>query len=232
MPPTTRTILATLLFGKHSIWTPFFFGISLSWLQHAWHQTGCRCGPENLLLLRTLSRTELATIKPETSRPAERELSLHLYIWLAWTSAWLYWLKRSSPLSMSVPWYVLWLSWVSIGTLAESLILGRSWTTEMPASSKPIWTSNLTTMSPIDTGLCDLASQDAPNISAIAKRPNVDRSMLSRRWRGKTGSWEQHIDSMSLLTKQQQKNPVCKRAKGGSKGREPSAKEANTRARE
>ncbi|KIX04029.1 uncharacterized protein Z518_07582 [Rhinocladiella mackenziei CBS 650.93] len=53
-----------------------------------------------------------------------------------------------------------------------------------------------------------VASQDAPNIAATAKRHNVDRSTLSRRWRRKTGSWEDHVDSMSLLTKQQQKNLV------------------------
>ena len=60
----------------------------------------------------------------------------------------------------------------------------------------------------IDAAICDLESQDAPNITATAKRHNVDRSTLSRRWRGKTSSREDHIDSISLLTKQQQKNLI------------------------
>src|SRR4051812_2355000 len=63
-------------------------------------------------------------------------------------------------------------------------------------------------MQPIDAAINDLASQEAPNIAATAKRHNVNRSTLSRRWRGKIGSWEDYVDSMSLLTKQQQKNLV------------------------
>ena len=63
-------------------------------------------------------------------------------------------------------------------------------------------------MGSIDAAIDDLASQSAPNIAATATKHDVDRSTLSRRWRGKTGSREDHVDSMSLLTKQQQKNLV------------------------
>jgi len=55
-------------------------------------------------------------------------------------------------------------------------------------------------MSPIDAAISDLASQDAPNIAATAKKYGINRSTLSRRWRGKTGSLKDHIDSISLLT--------------------------------
>jgi hypothetical protein len=64
-------------------------------------------------------------------------------------------------------------------------------------------------MRPIDAAISDLASQDVPNIRATAEKHHVNRSTLSRRWRRKTGSWEDHIDSMWLLTKQQQKNLVA-----------------------
>ena len=64
-------------------------------------------------------------------------------------------------------------------------------------------------MGSIEDAIRDLASQDTPNIAATARRHNVERSTLSRRWRGKTASWEDHVDSVSLLTKKEQKNPVA-----------------------
>jgi hypothetical protein len=63
-------------------------------------------------------------------------------------------------------------------------------------------------MGSIQDAISDLESQEFPNIAATAKKHHVNRSTLSRRWRGETGSLEDHIDSVSLLTKQQQKNLV------------------------
>lgn len=63
-------------------------------------------------------------------------------------------------------------------------------------------------MDSIEAALRALALQDKPNISATAKLHGVDRTTLSRRWRGKTNGRDQYIDSVSLLTKQQQKNLV------------------------
>jgi len=63
-------------------------------------------------------------------------------------------------------------------------------------------------MEPIDAALRDLALQDKRNISEIAGSHDVHRSTLSRRWRGKTKGRDHQIDSVSLLTKQEQKNLV------------------------
>ena len=63
-------------------------------------------------------------------------------------------------------------------------------------------------MGSIEDAIEDLESQDVPNIADTARRYGVNRSTLSRRWRGQTGSREDYYDSVSLLTKQQQKNLV------------------------
>ena len=63
-------------------------------------------------------------------------------------------------------------------------------------------------MSSIEAALRDLALEDKPNITTIAESHTVHRSTLSRRWRGKTKGRDQYIDSVSLLTKQEQKNLV------------------------
>ena len=63
-------------------------------------------------------------------------------------------------------------------------------------------------MEPIDAALRDLALQDKRNITEIPKSHNVHRSTLSRRWRDKTKGRDHQIDSVLLLTKQEQKNLV------------------------
>ena len=63
-------------------------------------------------------------------------------------------------------------------------------------------------MSSIEAALRDLALEDKPNITTIAESHTVHRSTLSRRWRGKIKGRDQYIDSILLLTKQEQKNLV------------------------
>ena len=63
-------------------------------------------------------------------------------------------------------------------------------------------------MGSIEAAFPALALQDKPNISTTAKLHSADRTTLSRRWRGKTKRRDRYIDSVLLLTKQQQKNLV------------------------
>ncbi|KAF2176049.1 DDE-domain-containing protein [Zopfia rhizophila CBS 207.26] len=63
-------------------------------------------------------------------------------------------------------------------------------------------------MNAIEAALADLESQDRPNYSATAKKYNVDRSTLSRRHRGVTVSREGYIESISILTKEQENNLI------------------------
>lgn len=59
-------------------------------------------------------------------------------------------------------------------------------------------------MEPIEAAIQDLSSQEAPNIKATAKKWNVDRTTLSRRWRGVTGSRAEANENLQLLNNQQE----------------------------
>ena len=63
-------------------------------------------------------------------------------------------------------------------------------------------------MSAIELAINDLKSQKAPNITATAKKYEVNRCTLSRRFRGKTGSKADGIEIKSLLNKQQEKTLI------------------------
>ena len=63
-------------------------------------------------------------------------------------------------------------------------------------------------MDSIEAALADLALQEAPNYGATAKKYGCDRSTLSRRHRGVTGSKTDARSSKSLLSIQQQKTLV------------------------
>ena len=56
-------------------------------------------------------------------------------------------------------------------------------------------------MSAIELAINNLKSQKAPNITATAKKYEVNRYILSRRFRGKTGSKADGIEIKSLLNK-------------------------------
>ncbi len=45
-------------------------------------------------------------------------------------------------------------------------------------------------MSPMEAALADLESQESPNYTATVKKHSVDRSTLSRRYRGIRGTKE------------------------------------------
>jgi hypothetical protein len=57
-----------------------------------------------------------------------------------------------------------------------------------------------TTMSSIEAALAAIASQKKPDYTAAAKKYGVDRSTLSRRHRGVTGSRADATNSKSLLS--------------------------------
>jgi hypothetical protein len=59
-------------------------------------------------------------------------------------------------------------------------------------------------MAPIDDALKALGSQESPNYTEIAKIYNVNRSTLSKRHRGVTGSKRDANERNSLLSYQQQ----------------------------
>ena len=48
----------------------------------------------------------------------------------------------------------------------------------------------------IDEAIADLETQDRPNIAATAKKYRVDRTTLSRRFRGKTGTIQEANSSI------------------------------------
>ena len=56
-------------------------------------------------------------------------------------------------------------------------------------------------MSPIEAALADLESQESPNYTATVKKHGIDRSTLSRRYRGVRGIREDQINSCSLFSK-------------------------------
>ena len=64
-------------------------------------------------------------------------------------------------------------------------------------------------MAPIDDAIDYLRSQEVINYTATAKLFNIDRTTLSRRWRGVTSLTATTTDYKSLLTKQQQQTLVA-----------------------
>ncbi|RDI78192.1 hypothetical protein Vi05172_g11825 [Venturia inaequalis] len=63
-------------------------------------------------------------------------------------------------------------------------------------------------MAPIDDALAALASQEQPNYTQTALQFAVDRTTLSRRHRGLTGSKSEGREKVSLLSYSQQKTLV------------------------
>ena len=72
-------------------------------------------------------------------------------------------------------------------------------------SSLSLIINNSTTMDAIDKALQSLQLQDNPNVSATADNYNVDRSTLSRRFRGVTQSYEVKSQNQTLLLQAQEK---------------------------
>jgi len=63
-------------------------------------------------------------------------------------------------------------------------------------------------MEPIEAAIEDLSSQEPPNIAATARKWKVDRTTLSRRWRGVTGSKAEANENLQLLNHQQEETLV------------------------
>nr|POE44882.1 hypothetical protein CFP56_78934 [Quercus suber] len=63
-------------------------------------------------------------------------------------------------------------------------------------------------MDPIDLALAECHLYDNPNLSAISKVHNVQRSTLSRRWRKVTVSAQESAQNQQLLSQQQEKSLV------------------------
>jgi hypothetical protein len=63
-------------------------------------------------------------------------------------------------------------------------------------------------MGAIELAIDDLNSQEVPHITATAEKYAVDRSTLSRRWRGKSGSKANEAENKGLLNKQQEKTLI------------------------
>jgi hypothetical protein len=59
-------------------------------------------------------------------------------------------------------------------------------------------------MKAIDEAIAFLCSCDTPNVSEAARRFSVDRSTLSKRFSGKTGSKVKANETKQLLTKKQE----------------------------
>jgi hypothetical protein len=59
-------------------------------------------------------------------------------------------------------------------------------------------------MKAVDEAIVFLRSRDTPNVSEAAKRFSVDRSTLSKRFSGKTGSKVKANEIKQLLTKKQE----------------------------
>ena len=63
-------------------------------------------------------------------------------------------------------------------------------------------------MQAIEQAINDLNLQEVPNITETSKKYGVNRSTLSRRWRGKTVSTEVSHENKSLLNNQQKKTLI------------------------
>jgi AraC-like DNA-binding protein len=61
-----------------------------------------------------------------------------------------------------------------------------------------------TTMAPIDEAIAFLRSSDQLPIAEVARRFNVSRSTLSKRFQGKTGSLAKRAESNQLLSNKQE----------------------------
>jgi phage portal protein BeeE len=61
-----------------------------------------------------------------------------------------------------------------------------------------------TTMASIDKAIAFLKSSESANISEAARKYNVNRSTLSKRFRGKTRSTAQGYQTQQLLTRKQE----------------------------
>lgn len=61
-----------------------------------------------------------------------------------------------------------------------------------------------TTMAPIDEAIAFLRSSDQFSIAEVARRFNVNRSALSKRFQGKTGSLAERAESNQLLSNKQE----------------------------
>jgi hypothetical protein len=72
--------------------------------------------------------------------------------------------------------------------------------TKTPHSHKSSKSNNFINMGSVEEALDDLRSQKKPNILQTAKKHNVDRTTLSRRWNGVTGSKRAGYDAQRLLT--------------------------------
>ena len=59
-------------------------------------------------------------------------------------------------------------------------------------------------MTPIDEAIAFLRSSDNQNIAKVARTFGVERSTLSKRFRGKTGSIPQRLEQRQLLNNAQE----------------------------
>ena len=63
-------------------------------------------------------------------------------------------------------------------------------------------------MAPIDAAFADLALQDYPNYTETARKFNVNRCTLSRRYRGQTVSVKKSWQINLILSNEQEKNLI------------------------
>ena len=68
--------------------------------------------------------------------------------------------------------------------------------------------NNFINMDPIQFALEDLDAQEYPNIAETARKYGLNRSTLSRRWNGKTGSRARKVEMQSLLSNHQEKSLI------------------------
>jgi AraC-like DNA-binding protein len=77
-----------------------------------------------------------------------------------------------------------------------------------PTNNNTSSRDNLTIMAPIDDDIAFLRASNDPNIAAVVRRFNINRSTLSKRFRGKTGSLAGRIEGRRLLTNKQEQGLV------------------------
>ena len=68
--------------------------------------------------------------------------------------------------------------------------------------------NNSTTVSPIEAAIDDLKPQEYPNIITTARKFQVNRSTLLRRYKGVASSQSNYVGNISLLSLQQSKSLV------------------------
>jgi hypothetical protein len=86
----------------------------------------------------------------------------------------------------------------------STLVCSITQVSNNPTSSR----DNSTTMAPIDDAIAFLRVSNDRNIAAVARRFNVNRSTLSKRFRGKAGSVARRIEGRRLLTNKQEQGLV------------------------